>query len=129
VNESSDTRDKPGKPEDYAVLRAELAELVDEFTPVAGDVWPHLEDHKYRWELYSYGLPDGYDKLVASDIIDLLIEALKGIGVARNKLVHAQLKVDEQQPGNADATRHRAPMENQLLTTSSWDRAGISLRS
>ena len=31
VNESSDTSDKPVKPQDYAGLRAELAELVDDF--------------------------------------------------------------------------------------------------
>ena len=53
---------------------------------VIDERWPRLEDHKYRWELYGYGLPDGYDKLVASDIIALLIEALKSIGVAGDKL-------------------------------------------
>ena len=31
VNESSDTSDKPVKPQDYAGLRAETAELVDDF--------------------------------------------------------------------------------------------------
>jgi hypothetical protein len=31
--------------------------------------------------LHSYGLPEGYDKLVVADIIGLLIEALKGIGL------------------------------------------------
>jgi hypothetical protein len=51
--------------------------------PVAA---PRLENHKYRWELHSYGLPDGYDRLVVSDIIELLIEALKGICVADKKL-------------------------------------------
>jgi hypothetical protein len=74
------------KPQVYASLRAELAELVNDFTPVINELWPRLEDHKYRWELHSYGLWEGYDKLVISDIIDLLIEALKGIGVADNKL-------------------------------------------
>ena len=56
MNESSDTPEKPGKPGDYAGLRAELATLADEFVPVAGDLWPRLEDHKYSWELYSFGL-------------------------------------------------------------------------
>jgi hypothetical protein len=56
--------------------------MVETFVPVIDELWPRLEDHKYRWELYGYGLPDGYDKLVASDIIALLIEALKSIGVA-----------------------------------------------
>ena len=31
MNESSDTSDKPVKPQDYAGLRAESAELVDDF--------------------------------------------------------------------------------------------------
>ena len=71
---------------------------------VIDELWPRLEDHKYRWELYGYGLPDGYDKLVASDIIALLIEALKSIGVARNKLTHAHLKADDHNPGHPEAT-------------------------
>jgi hypothetical protein len=41
---------------------------------------------KYRWELHSYGLPEGYDRQVVADVIALLIEALKGIGIADNKL-------------------------------------------
>jgi hypothetical protein len=72
MNESSDTPDNPDKPQDYPGLRAELAELVNDFLPVADELWPRLQDHKYRWELYDYRLPDGYDKLVASDIIALL---------------------------------------------------------
>ena len=51
------------------------------------ELLPRLEDHKYRWELHSYGLAEGYDKLVVSEIIALLIEALKGIGVADNNLL------------------------------------------
>ena len=86
MTESSDTSDTPAKPQDYAGLRAELATLVNDFTPLINELWPRLEDHKYRWELHSYGLPEGYDKQVVADIIDLLIEALKGIGVADNKL-------------------------------------------
>jgi hypothetical protein len=40
VTESSDTSDTPAKPQDYARLRAELAELVNDFTPVINDLWP-----------------------------------------------------------------------------------------
>jgi hypothetical protein len=104
VNGSSDIPGEPGKPGNFIDLRAELANLVDEFVPIAADLWPRLEDHKYRWQLYSYGLPDGYDKLVASDIIAALLEALKGMGVARNGLVHAQLRADDHQPGPSGAT-------------------------
>jgi hypothetical protein len=41
--------------------------------------------------LQSYGLPDGSDKLVVTDIIGLLIDALTGIG-ADNKLIQAHIK-------------------------------------
>ena len=47
---------------------------------------------KYRWELHSHGLPEGYDKLVVADIIALLIEALKGIGATDSKLIRPRLK-------------------------------------
>ena len=74
MTESSDTSYTPAKPQDYAGLRAELAALVNDFTPLINELWPSLEDHKYRWELHSYGLAEGYDRLVISDIIALLIE-------------------------------------------------------
>jgi hypothetical protein len=51
-------------------LRAELATLVDDFSPPINELWPRLEDHKYRWELHSYGLPEGYDTLIVADITD-----------------------------------------------------------
>jgi hypothetical protein len=73
MTESSETADTPAKPQDYAGLRAELATLANDFLPLINELWPRLEDHKYRWELHSYGLPDGYDKLVVADIIGLLI--------------------------------------------------------
>jgi hypothetical protein len=98
MTESSDTSDTPAKPQDYAGLRTELATLVDDFTPVINELWPRLEDHKYRWELHSYGLPEGYDKLIVTDIIALLIEALKGIGAADNKLLQAHTKADHHEP-------------------------------
>ncbi len=58
MNESSDTPDNPDKPQDYPGLRAKLAELVNDFLPVADELWPRLQDHKYRWELYGYRLPE-----------------------------------------------------------------------
>ena len=103
MTESSETSDTPAKPHDYASLRAELAQLVNDFTPVISALWPRLEDHRYRWELHSYGLPEGDDKQVVSDVIDLLIEALKGIGVADNMLLHAHTKVDHHNPSSPDA--------------------------
>jgi hypothetical protein len=103
TTESSDTSDTPGKPQDYAGLRAELAALVDDFSPLINELWPRLEGHKYRWELHSYGLPEGYDKLVVADIIVLLIEALKGIGATDNKLMQAHTKADHHNPSSPDA--------------------------
>ena len=50
MTESSDTSDTPAKPQEYAGLRAELTRLADDFTPVVTELWPRLEDHKYRWE-------------------------------------------------------------------------------
>jgi hypothetical protein len=49
-----------------------------------------VADHKYRWELHSYGLRDEYDKLVVADIIALLTEALKGIGTTNKRPRRAQ---------------------------------------
>jgi hypothetical protein len=53
--------------------------------------------------LHSYGLTEGYDKLVVSDIIALLIEALKGIGTADNKLMQAHTKADHHNPTSPGA--------------------------
>jgi hypothetical protein len=103
VTESSDTSDMPAKPRGYAGLRAELATLVDDFSPVINEPWPRLEDDKYRWELHSYGLPEGYDELVVADIIVLLSEALTGIGAADNKLLQAHTKADHHNPSSPDA--------------------------
>ena len=61
-----------------AGLRAELATLVNDFSPLINELWPRLEDHKYRGELHSYGLPQGYDKLVVADIIVLLDRGPQG---------------------------------------------------
>ena len=40
MTESSDTSDTPDKPQDYAGLRAELATLVDDFSPLISELWP-----------------------------------------------------------------------------------------
>jgi hypothetical protein len=98
MTEPSDTSDTPAKPQDYAGLRTELAALAEDFTPVITELWPRLEDHKYRWELHSYGLAEGYDKTVVSEIIALLNEALKGIGVADNNLLGAHTKAEGHNP-------------------------------
>ena len=50
------------------------------------ELWPSLENHRYRWQLYGYGLPDGYDKLIVSDITAQLAEALKSISNVRDRL-------------------------------------------
>jgi hypothetical protein len=63
-----------------------------------------LEDHRSRWELDGYGLPEGYDKLVASDIVAQLAEALKNIGGDRERLSHAYLMADGHNPGLPEAT-------------------------
>ena len=55
MTESSDTADTPAKPQDYAGLRAELAALVDDFTPLINELWPRLEDHKYRGNCTATG--------------------------------------------------------------------------
>jgi hypothetical protein len=46
---------------------------------------------------------EGYDKLVVSDIVALLIEALKGIGVADNNLLGAHIKAKSHNPTSPGA--------------------------
>ncbi|WP_255506888.1 hypothetical protein [Mycobacterium sp. AZCC_0083] len=101
VNELSGMSDTPAGPQDYAGLRAELAELASDFTPVITELWPRLEDHKHRWELHSYGLPEGDDRQVVADVIALLVEALKCFGTADNKLLDAYTKADRHNPNGA----------------------------
>lgn len=96
-----ETSDGTAKPQDYEGLKAELADLLHEISPVMHDVWPRLEDHKYRWELHHFGVEDGYDKLVVSDIISHLVEALKGLGAADHGLMRASSKADSHNPGQA----------------------------
>lgn len=94
MNDSPSSPNEQDRPEDFDGLRAELAKLVHSFVPVADDLWPRLEDHRSRWDLYRYGLHDGYDRLVASDIIEQLNTALINLGSARDRLTHALLKAD-----------------------------------
>jgi hypothetical protein len=68
MTESSNASDTPAKPQDYAGLRTELATLVNDFAPLINELWPRLEGHKYRWQLHSYGLVEGYAKLVVADM-------------------------------------------------------------
>ena len=75
--------------------------LYSDFSPLIDELWPRLEDHKYRWELHSYGLAEGYDKQVVGDIIDLLIEAL--VGTANATLTHAQIQADGNDPNSPEA--------------------------
>ncbi|PXX10974.1 hypothetical protein C8E89_10361 [Mycolicibacterium moriokaense] len=81
---------------------AELAAPVNDFTPLINELWPRLEDHKYRWKLHSHGLTNGYDPQVIADIIGLLIEALASIGTANNKLTHALVKADDHNPNSPE---------------------------
>ncbi len=94
MNDSPSLPNGQGRPEDFDGLRAELAKFVDDFVPVADDLWPHLEAHRSQWELYKYGLADGYEKLIASDIVDQLGTALINLAGARDRLSHAFLKAD-----------------------------------
>jgi hypothetical protein len=103
MQERSETTNTSDRPQDYASLRAELTELADDFTPVITELWPRLEDPKYRWELHSYGLPEGYDRHVVGEVIDLLVDALVAIGVADNKLLLAHVKAKGHTPRSAES--------------------------
>ena len=71
MTESSNASDTPAKPQDYAGLRTELATLVNDFAPLINELWPRLEGHKYRWQLHTYGLVEGYN--MAGGLTDLLV--------------------------------------------------------
>jgi hypothetical protein len=100
MTESSDASDTPAKPQDYAGFAHRISHARQRFRTLINEPWPRLEGHAYRWQLHSYGLVEGYDKLVVADIIVLLIEALRGIGAANNKLTHAHIKADDHNPGS-----------------------------
>ena len=48
------------------------------------------------------GSLEGYDKQVVADVIALLIDALKGIGIANDKLLQAHTKADYHNPSSPD---------------------------
>jgi hypothetical protein len=50
--------------------------------------------------LHSYGLADGYDRLVVADVIVLSIEAPKGIGAADNKVLQAKINAGHHSPSS-----------------------------
>jgi hypothetical protein len=90
------------RPQDYAGLRAELTELAGDFTPVITELWPRVEDHKYRLELHSFGLSEGHDKHVVADVVAMLVEALTCIVTADNMLLGAHTKADCHTPSSPD---------------------------
>jgi hypothetical protein len=103
MTESRDISEEQPRPQDYAGLREELAELTVDMRPLIANFWPRLEDHKYRWELHRFGLSQEYDTMVVSDIIDHLVDALKGIALADNALLSANTKADGHDPNQPDA--------------------------
>jgi hypothetical protein len=100
MNEPSDMSDTPARAQEYVALRAELAELTSHFTPVMTELWPRLEDHKYRCQLHSYGLLQGYNRKVVTEVIGLLIDALECICIADKMLLQAHSKADSHNPGS-----------------------------
>jgi hypothetical protein len=46
------------RPNDYASFAAEQVDLDN----VINELLARLEDHKYRWELYEYGLADAWSR-------------------------------------------------------------------
>ncbi|WJR34210.1 hypothetical protein P3F83_01815 [Mycobacteroides immunogenum] len=87
------------KPQDFAGLKAELAELTNDILPLAHDLRLRLEDNKYRWEIHHFGLDEGYDKSVVSEIVTCLGDTLRGLAAADLNLMDASLKADGHSPG------------------------------
>ena len=56
------------RPGDYASLAAEQVDLDN----VINELLLRLEDHKYRWELYEFGLTDAAERRRVRAIIDHL---------------------------------------------------------
>jgi hypothetical protein len=65
-------------PSDYACLAAEQLDLDN----VINELLLRLEDHKYRWELYEYGLTDAAERRRVRAIIDHLQAAVHTRGHA-----------------------------------------------
>jgi hypothetical protein len=66
------------RPSDYASLAAEQLDLDN----VINELLLRLEDHKYRWELYEYGLTDAAERRGVRAIIDHLQAAVHTGGPA-----------------------------------------------
>lgn len=73
------------RPSDYASLAAEQGDL----DKVINELVLRLEDHKYRWELYEFGLTDAAERRRVRAIID-----------------HPQLAVHTGAPAVLDPLRH-----------------------
>lgn len=56
------------RPSNYQNLAAELVDLDNVIT----DLILRLEDHKYRWELYEFGLTDAAERQRVRAVIDHL---------------------------------------------------------
>jgi hypothetical protein len=56
------------RPSDYASLAAEQVDLEN----VINELLLRLEDHKYRWEIYEFGLADGAERRRVRAIVDHL---------------------------------------------------------
>jgi hypothetical protein len=84
-----DTRTDMGvvRPSDYASLAADKVDLDN----VINELISRLEDHKYRWELYEYGLTDAVERQRVRAIIDHLQAAAVHTGgpAVLNPLRHA----------------------------------------
>jgi hypothetical protein len=102
VTESSETSDTPAKPQDYASLRAELAKLVNDFTPVINELWPPGRPH-LPVEIAQLRAAGGIRQTSRRRNHRSAIEALKAIGIADNKLLQAHTKADHHNPSSPDA--------------------------
>ncbi|MDC8973168.1 hypothetical protein [Mycobacterium marinum] len=104
MNKHPDMPEESARTQDYAVLRAELATLTDHLAPFVDELWPRLENHRYNWQLYGFGVRDGYEKLIAADIVAELAEALKSISYARDRLHNALSKTFGHNPDRTTTT-------------------------
>ncbi len=76
------------RPSDYASLAAEQVNLDN----VINELLSRPEDHKYRWELYEYGLADAVERRRVRAINDHLQAPVHTGGLAvLNALGHALL--------------------------------------
>jgi len=64
MNKPAAVADRPARPQDFARLRAGLAQLASDFTLMITELWPRLEDRKFRWELHRQRRIAGYEEAV-----------------------------------------------------------------